>query len=291
MKVCLQCKFVFSIDGWTCPSCGHRPERLLGIKAHAPEFANGGGGFKPEYFSELSRLEAENFWFRARNELILWALRTYKPDASKFLEVGCGTGFVLSGVSRVCPQIELSGSEIFLAGLSHAAKRVPFAHFMQMDARRVPFVDEFDVIGAFDVLEHIEEDETVLAQLHRAIKPSGVLLLTVPQHPWLWSDSDEYACHVRRYNRAEIEHKVLTAGFEILRSSSFVTSLLPVMMLSRILRKQKTKDFNPVGELKINSVLNKAFYALMMLDLGGIRLGVNYPVGGSRLVVARKKSA
>lgn len=289
MKLCLHCKYIFSFDEWTCPSCGHQPERLNGIQAHAPEFAIGGGGFKPEYFSELSRLEVENFWFRARNELILWALRTYKPDASTFLEVGCGTGFVLSGIARACPKLALSGSEIFLAGLSHAAERVPSAHFMQMDARRVPFVEEFDAIGAFDVLEHIKEDETVLAQLHSAIKPGGVLLLTVPQHPWLWSASDEYACHVRRYTRAEIEHKVLTAGFELLRSSSFVTSLLPAMMLSRALQKRKTKDFDPSGELKINAVLNKSFYALMMFETAGIRFGMNYPIGGSRLIVGERK--
>lgn len=289
MKLCLHCKYIFSYDEWTCPSCGHQPERLNGIEAHAPEFANGGGGFKPEYFFELSRLEAENFWFRARNELILWALRTYKPDASTFLEVGCGTGFVLSGIARACPKLAVSGSEIFLAGLSHAAERVPSAHFMQMDARRVPFVEEFDAIGAFDVLEHIKEDETVLAQLHSAIKPGGVLLLTVPQHPWLWSVSDEYACHVRRYKRAEIEQKVLSAGFELLRSSSFVTSLLPAMMLSRVLQKQETNGFDPAGELKINKALNTLFYGLMILELAGIKAGINYPVGGSRLVIAERK--
>lgn len=291
MKICLKCAKVFSSDGWICPACGYEPVRLNDIEVHAPEFVNAGGGFKAVYFSELAQLESSNFWFQARNELILWALRKYQPNASTFLEVGCGTGFVLSGIARAYPKLALSGSEIFLAGLSHAAERVPSAHFMQMDARRVPFVEEFDAIGAFDVLEHIEEDETVLAQLHCAIKPGGVLLLTVPQHPWLWSASDEYACHVRRYTRAEIEQKVLTAGFELLRSSSFVTSLLPTMMLSRVLQKQKTKDFDPAGELKINAVLNKTFYALMMLELAGIRFGMNYPVGGSRLVVARKKKS
>ena len=288
MKVCLHCKYIFSFDEWTCPSCGYQPERLIGIEAHAPEFANGGGGFKPEYFSELSRLEAENFWFRARNELILWALRTYKPDASTFLEVGCGTGFVLSGIALACPKLALSGSEIFLAGLSHAAERVPSAHFMQMDARRVPFVEEFDAIGAFDVLEHIKEDETVLAQLHSAIKPGGVLLLTVPQHPWLWSASDEYACHVRRYTRAEIEQKIQASGFELIRSTSFVTSLLPAMMLSRAMHKNNTENYDATAELKINSLLNKVFYKLMKMEMVGIRVGLNYPIGGSRLIVARK---
>ena len=152
----------------------------------------------------------------------------------------------------------------------------------------MPFVEEFDAIGAFDVLEHIKEDESVLAQLHSALMPGGVLLLTVPQHPWLWSASDEHACHVRGYKRDEIEQKILTAGFKVLRSISFVSSLLPAMMLSRCLQK-KTREFDPVSELKINAVLNKSFYALMMLETAGIRFGMNYPAGGSRLIVAEKK--
>jgi len=159
--------------------------------------------------------------------------------AEKFLEVGCGTGFVLSGIASAKPNMSLTGSEIFMAGLSHAVLRVPSAHFMQMDARRVPFIEEFDAIGVFDVLEHIEEDEKVLDQLYKAIKPSGVLLLTVPQHPWLWSASDEYACHVRRYTHSEVRNKILNAGFKIIRSTSFVTSLLPAMVFSRILKKKK----------------------------------------------------
>jgi len=286
MKKCLHCKYIFSFDNFTCPSCGHKTEHLNGVEAHAPEFAHGGGGFKPGYFSELSRLESENFWFRARNQLIIWALRTYKSDASNFLEVGCGTGFVLSGIAHAHPKLALSGSEIFIDGLYRAAERVPSAHFMQMDARRVPFVEEFDAIGAFDVLEHVEEDETVLAQLHRAIKSGGVLLLTVPQHPWLWSASDEHACHVRRYTRKEIEQKVRASGFTLIRSTSFVTSLLPAMMLSRILNRNT--NFNATAELKINTLLNNVFYGLMKLEICGIKVGFNYSIGGSRLIVARK---
>ena len=288
MKICLKCAELFSSEGWICPACGYQPVRLNEIEAHAAELANGGGGFKSEYFAELARLENANFWFRARNKLIIWALRTFKPNARNFLEVGCGTGFVLSGIAESNPHISLSGSEIFLAGLSQAIARVPQAKFMQMDARRVPFADEFDAIGAFDVLEHIEEDESVLFQLFRALKPGGVLLLAVPQHPWLWSTSDEYACHVRRYTGAEIEAKVQEAGFQLLKSTSYVTLLLPAMVLSREMQKKKKQDFDPAGELKVNLVMNKLFYSLMMVELAGIRLGFNYPAGGSRLIVAKK---
>ena len=65
-----------------------------------------------------------------------------------------------------------------------------------MDARRIPFEDEFDVIGAFDVLEHIKEDEQVLVQMHRAVKSGGGIMLTVPQHMFLWSEQDVQAHHV-----------------------------------------------------------------------------------------------
>ena len=288
MKVCLKCGHAFSSDSWVCPACGHEPARDGAFEVLAPAYAHEGGGFKAEYFETLARLEATNFWFRARNELILWALRTYKPDAANFLEVGCGTGFVLSGIVQAHPEMALSGSEIFLAGLAHAASRVPTAHFMQMDARRVPFKDEFDAIGAFDVLEHIEEDEAVLAQLQQALKPAGVLLLTVPQHPWLWSASDDYAHHVRRYTATELEKKILGAGLEVIRSTSFVSTLLPAMMLSRQLQKRSSRDFDPTSEYNISPFVNRSFEGLLRLELLGIRLGLNYPAGGSRLVVARR---
>ena len=50
---------------------------------------------------------------------------------------------------------------------------MPEARFFQMDARNIPFENEFDVIGVFDVLEHIEEDEIVFSQIFRAVKSGG----------------------------------------------------------------------------------------------------------------------
>jgi SAM-dependent methyltransferase len=286
MRLCLRCQTIHPSQSMTCPACGHAPAMIDGVAAYAPNLMYEGGGFKSEYFVELARLEAANFWFRARNALLLWALGTYYPSARSFLEVGCGTGFVLSAIAAAYPEMKLSGSEIFLAGLSHAMQRLPDAALMQMDARKVPFVEEFDVIGAFDVLEHIEEDECVLEQLHRAANPGALLLVTVPQHRWLWSDQDEYACHVRRYTAREIESKVRAAGFNVVRSTSFVTTLLPAMLVAR--RVNRGKQTDPTAELKLNHRLNSVFEHLLRLELAGIRVGLNYPIGGTRLIVARK---
>jgi SAM-dependent methyltransferase len=259
-----------------------------GFIAYAPELAHEGGGFDATYFPVLVGLEEANFWFRARNELILWALEKYCKGFGSYLEIGCGTGYVLAGVARRFPDAALNASEIFTAGLGLAAQRVPSASFMQMDARRIPFSEEFDVVGAFDVVEHIREDESVLAQAYKALKPGGHLLLTVPQHAWLWSPSDDYARHERRYSAEELHEKVRAAGFRLRRSTSFVSLLLPLMLISRLNSKSKHEPFDPTDEFKLSSWMNAAFYRVMAIERSMIELGVSFPAGGSRLLVAQK---
>lgn len=248
-------------------------------------------GFKAHYFKELAELEAGNFWFRARNKFILWALHKYSPELKSFLEIGCGTGFVISTISKQFPEASLLGSEYFEEGLVYARQRLPRAKFTQMDARCIPYESELDAIGAFDVLEHIEEDEVVLQQVCKALKPGGVVFITVPQHRWLWSSVDEYACHVRRYNVKELHQKVREAGFEIIRSTSFVSTLLPAMYLSRLLQRKKMDvSMDAIAELRINPILNKIFEWFLGFELALIRVGVSLPIGGTRLLVASKRA-
>lgn len=287
MKVCPRCAEHFASDGWQCPACGGEPGMISGFPAFAPALA-ADEGFKDAYFHELVELEARNFWFRSRNKLILWALERYFGQAEKFLEIGCGTGFVLSGVASAFPRLSLSGSEISSAGLAHAVRRVPQARLFQMDARDIPFAAEFDVIGAFDVLEHIEDDEVVLRQMHRALRPGGGMLLTVPQHDFLWSRMDEHACHVRRYNRRELAGKIARNGFEIVRMSSFVSLLLPLMMASRSRRQASGTEYDVLAELRMGAFANAALEKLMAVERLAIRAGLNFPAGGSLLLAAIK---
>lgn len=246
-------------------------------------------GFKSHYFKELATVEAGNFWFRGRNKLILWALQTNMPTLRNFLEIGCGTGFVISAVAKQFPKAHLVGSEYFEEGLPFARQRLPNATFTQMDARYIPYKSEFDAIGAFDVIEHIEADELVLCQIFKALRSGGIMVVTVPQHMWLWSVVDEYACHVRRYSADELHQKVVQAGFEIVRSTSFVTTLLPAMYLSRLFQKKKVDvKVDEIAGLRINPSLNKVFEWFLAFELALIRRGVSLPIGGTRLLVARK---
>lgn len=289
MKFCLHCSHTFIDATWNCPLCGNKPEVRAGFPSFAPEFASD-EGFKDAYFHELVELEARNFWFRARNKLIIWVLGRYFPGAANFLEIGCGTGFVLAGVETANPDLKLSGSEISSTGLAYAFGRIPGADFFQMDARAIPFVDEFDVIGAFDVLEHIEEDEVVLGQMYRAIRPGGGMLLTVPQHDFLWSCMDEHACHVRRYAARDLVGKVTAAGFRVERMTSFVSLLLPLMMVSRKRKLPAIEEYDPLAELRIGGILNTLLEKIMGLERLAIRAGLDFSAGGSLLLVARKES-
>jgi 2-polyprenyl-3-methyl-5-hydroxy-6-metoxy-1,4-benzoquinol methylase len=150
--------------------------------------------------------------------------------------------------------------------------------------RAVPSAETFDVIGEFDVLEHIEDEKAVLMAMHRALRPGGDIALTVPQHPRLWSGTDEAAHHKRRYERGELEKKVEAAGFRVLFSSSYTALLLPQMMLSRLNRRANTLhqgfELSPLANNVLKAVLNFE----VTLTLAGFR----FPAKGSRIVVAAK---
>jgi 2-polyprenyl-3-methyl-5-hydroxy-6-metoxy-1,4-benzoquinol methylase len=244
--------------------------------------------YDPAHFARLFALEAQSFWFRGRSDLIEWALSRYFPDARTFLEVGCGTGYVLERLHRAFPELALSGSELFEDGLAYARERLGSAAALrQADATDLGGREAFDAIGAFDVIEHIEDDRRVLANLHAALRPQGGLLLTVPQHAWLWSGTDVAAHHVRRYAKADLVAKLREAGFDVLRATSFVSLLLPAMWLAR--RRERDGMAEVEAELALPPLANAVGAVTLGVERALIRLGVDLPAGGSLLVVARRR--
>jgi SAM-dependent methyltransferase len=286
MKICPKCSYSFNSTDWLCDQCGYIPTILDGKYAFCPKLANSSEGFESHFFDDLAVLESNNFWFRVRNKIIIWAIHKYFFDKQSLLEIGCGTGFVLTALERAFPDLEISGSEIFTNGLNFAEQRFSRGSLFQMDARAIPFVEEFDVIGAFDVLEHIQEDTKVLAEMYRATKQG--IILTVPQHPWLWSQADEYAHHVQRYTAKELKSKVESAGFKVVKMTSFVSLLLPLMMISRLKPKNSQVKYDPLAELKIGNFINKTLEYILNLELILIKIGISLPLGGSLLLIAKK---
>jgi SAM-dependent methyltransferase len=288
MRRCVECGTALGGESWACPACAFAPESRDGVPYLAPQALAAGGGFEPSAFARLAELEEGSFWFRARNELVLWALNRWFRDAESLLEVGCGTGFVLAGVRAARPQMRLAGAELYPHALGFTRARVPDAELLQLDATRMPYDAEWDVAGAFDVLEHIEDDEAALAGLVRAVRPGGGVLITVPQHPSLWSAADDYAHHCRRYTRRELVGRARAAGVDVLRTTSFVTLLLPAMYASRWLERRSDTAYDPVRE-HLSAARVPLLKRVLDLERAVIRRGAALPVGGSLLLVGRRR--
>jgi SAM-dependent methyltransferase len=245
-------------------------------------------GYDPELFAQLAEIEDKSFWFRARNRLIVQLVSEVATPGDQFLEIGCGTGYVLQALVRGCG-LRATGSDPFAAALGHARRRVPEADFAELDARAMPYEQSFDLAGAFDVLEHIDDDVAVLCGLYRAVRPGGYVLLTVPQHPSLWSAADTQARHVRRYRRAELVDRVRQSGLTPVRITSFVTSLLPLMALSRWRTRYRRRSYDPMADLVLPLPVNRLFEAVLDVERALIRRGMDLPVGGSLVLVARRE--
>lgn len=268
-------------------------QEIDGIRCYAPELALSHTDYPAEGFDVTAAIEARSFWCRSRIRILTGIINRF-ADRSRpldMLDIGCGIGGIVGALDRL-GNLRLTGSEIYLSGLRYARARLPGVSFIQLDATRIPFEEAFDIIGAFDVLEHIDADEQVMRSVHTALRPGGLFLITVPQYPWMWSHLDDLVHHKRRYTLDELTGKLTRAGFSIEYTTSFVSALFPLMMASRWLSKLRARGENTrqafESEVRLPGLLNSAFDVVMRLDEALIARGVSLPFGGSLLAVVRK---
>ncbi len=252
------------------------------------------GGYDPAIFDQLARIEDRHFWFRARNYLIQALVRrissSLKP-CNLVLEVGCGTGNVLRALEGACSNCTLIGLELWFEGLKYARSRSR-ASLVQADVRHLPFGKQFDLVGMFDVLEHINEDAETLKAVHSALRPGGKLVLTVPAHQALWSYFDEAAHHCRRYSADGIRQRLADSGLEVEFLSEFMTCIFPIVWAYRKLNRprnvvQSAQD-RARSEFRLIPIANGILSGLLHLEAKWVGRGHSLPIGTSLVVVARK---
>jgi SAM-dependent methyltransferase len=255
------------------------------------------GGYDPVFFEELAAVEDRHFWFRARNDLLSRITRRLTAKLLPgfyVLEPGCGTGNVLRFLKDSCPKGSVIGMDLYYEGLLHAHRRTG-CPLVQGDMQIPPFIRQFELVGMFDVLEHLPHDDQILRDLWALLAPGGALLLTVPAHMSLWSYFDESAHHCRRYEPSELRTRLEEAGFKVEFLTQFMACTYPLVWLNRKISGRMTapqtlqeKQKLASRDIRIIPGLNGILSLFLHLESRWVGAGRSLPIGTSLLAVARK---
>jgi SAM-dependent methyltransferase len=212
------------------------------------------------HYEDIDRIERKHFWFLARNEMLRKVItaclhgkavgehvssggsKQHKKKegngTSEFLEVGCGTGIVIRLLEFL--GFAVTGLDINKKALDFA-RNGTHASLVQKSFLTYRPAKRFDAVGMFDVIEHIKNDAAFLSKARVALKPHGMLFITVPAGKWLWSELDPAAGHERRYEPDEIIQKVRESGFDIVFWNYWGVFTLPLFFFWR---KLSAKNLN-----------------------------------------------
>lgn len=187
------------------------------------------------YYRQMAALQADHWWYEGRRRILADFIKRIRlPHKARILEAGCGPGANLTMLSCFG---EVSAFEPDQFAVEHAARisELPVKTGLLPD--QIPFDQTFDLIGAFDVIEHIEDDLGALRALHNKVKVGGYALFTVPAHQWLWSQHDDINHHKRRYNKAQFKDVLERSGFAVEQISYYNMWLFPPAVLVRYLKR------------------------------------------------------
>ena len=257
---------------------------------------HGSATFSAELFEPLFAAEDRHFWFRLRNRCLAAVARSMPNYAAvaKVMEHGCGTGYVLAELQRIFPKAEVMGADLFAEGLAFARRRFS-GKLLQMDVLNSGFDEAFDLVGFFDVLEHLDDDLLVLRALREQLRPGGSLLLNQPAHRALWSEYDVTACHRRRYSRRQLTGRLTEAGFRVDYCTEFMSVLFPLMWVRRRLgrpvsvRHEETGASSPeLADLRIHPLTNRILELALAPEPWLMSRRIRLPIGTSLLALATR---
>jgi len=237
-------------------------------------------------YEAMYQLENSYWWHVARRELAVQLLK-HEIDGQnsvRILDVGCGTGANVNAFSHLAPTVGIDAS---IAALQFCRTR-GLKTVSLSAVEELPFDSgTFDIVTALDVLEHTDDDLRSLREIHRVTKHRGLVLITVPAYGFLWSEHDEALKHRRRYTAHELRNKLTVSGFDVARTSYFISTLFFPILTLRVwqgLRKDATHPKTSIQVLP--DWLNNSLIALLGLERKLFHL-MNLPFGVSIVALAR----
>jgi SAM-dependent methyltransferase len=222
-------------------------------------------GVDVDAYETLAEMESHYWWHVGRLRILDAQLRRLAgAGRPHILNVGCGTGGTVGMLERHGTVVNVDVSD---QAIAHMA-RLGYDDVVKVDGIELPFEDAtFDLVAAFDVLEHIEKDATALVEWARVLRPGGRILLTVPAHQWLWSGFDVAQHHHRRYNRRTLRAAVLQAGLTPRRISYAIAFSLPLVAGFRLLAEARNRPpEDQTGYVRVPRPVNRAFIGMLALE-------------------------
>lgn len=235
-------------------------------------------------YAQMERQEQNYWWHIGRREVLKQVLSAQLPPTGhlEVLDVGCGTGINFSWLKQWGRVVGLDPSP---EALQFCRQHQAYHDLIQGDGAALPFQSQFDLITAFDVLEHIPDDLGALQSWYAALNPNGYVFITVPAYQWLFSAHDKALHHQRRYSAKELAYKFEKTGFKIKFISPFFFFTFPMVMLVRLF----TKTAQPkTSYVETSSSLSKYLINLSKSEASFLAHGDQLPWGSSILVVAQK---
>jgi len=234
----------------------------------------------------LFRVEQSHWWHIGRRRILAGFVEEICQRVTdrrpRILDVGCGTGANLLMLSKYGDAEGVDVSEDALA----------FCRERGLDkvklgaGEELPYEDgTFDLVTAFDVVEHMDDDLAGLREMRRVLRPGGRVLLFVPAFMFLWGLQDDVSHHRRRYRMSELRRVLEEAGFEIERTTyANITFFLPILLMRKLMRFTgiKAESENNINVSALNGILGRMLGAESL-----ILKFMNLPFGVSGLCVAK----
>jgi SAM-dependent methyltransferase len=188
-------------------------------------------------YQQMAELDERHWWYRARRRVIADLIRReVRPQpGARILELGCGTGHNFAMLAEFG---EVDGLELDAEARALSEKRLGRAVMSAPLPELAGVADRhYDLIGAFDVIEHIEDDAAALNSIAAKLKPGGKFVITVPAHQWMWSSHDVINHHKRRYSTRSLRRLIEASPLQLNKIGYFNSFLFPLAVAARCASK------------------------------------------------------